>query len=284
MRAPDIDQPGDLLRLYQRHAKKQFGQHFLTDPRILDGLIDEAGLEEGDRVLEIGPGCGTLTWRMMEHGARVLAVELDRDAAAFLEDVLVPRDGLEVIQGDALEQSVDEMLERGEEGPWRCISNLPYNVGTEVFFHLAPRLDRFERLVLMYQREVAKRFVAEPGGDDYGALSITSGLYADVRIVQTLPPGAFTPPPRVHSAAVRFDPIEGTRIPEPDVRERFIQVVRSAFQARRKILPNALAGLGREKSELEAAIEETGLERTIRPGKVSFEQFHELTKQLMATA
>jgi 16S rRNA (adenine1518-N6/adenine1519-N6)-dimethyltransferase len=281
MPEPTIDKPGDLLALYQRHAKKQFGQHFLTDPTILDGLIDEAGVRAGDSVLEVGPGCGTLTWSLLERGAGVRAVELDRDAAAFLTDVLGPGRRLDVMQGDVLDIDVDELLDPIDEEPsWRCVSNLPYNAATEIFFHLAPAFDRFECLVLMFQREVADRFVADVGSDDFGALTLTSRLYADAEVVQTLAPGAFQPPPQVHSSAVRFDPVPGTRIQDPALRARFIEVVRSAFQRRRKILPNALGGLDVEKSEIEAAMERVGLKRTIRPERVDFDGFRALADAL----
>ena len=288
---PTIEKPGDLLGLYQRHAKKQFGQHFLTDPTILEGLIDDAGVQEGDSVLEVGPGCGTLTWSLLERGASVRAVELDRDAASFLAECLQPGRPLDVVQADVLDIDVEDLLDPraesaadestvfGESG-WRCVSNLPYNAATEIFFHLAPAFERFERLVLMFQREVAERFVAEAGSDDFGALTLTSRLYADAEIVQTLPPGAFQPPPRVHSSAVRFDPVPGTRIEDPVLRERFIEVVRCAFQRRRKILPNALGGLDTEKSDIEAAMERVGLKRTIRPERVDFESFAALADAL----
>lgn len=277
---PPIEQPGDLLGLYQRHAKKQFGQHFLTDPHILEALVEAAGVESGDHVLEIGPGCGTLTWTLMDVAAEVVAVEVDRDAVAFLEDVLVARGGLRVVEEDILDCEIDALIDR--ESTWRCVSNLPYNVGTEVFFRLAEHLDCFECLVLMFQREVAQRFVAETGEDDYGVLSLMAHLYADVEIVKSLAPGAFTPAPRVHSAAVRFEPVEGTRIPEPETRRRFRKVVRTAFQMRRKILPNALAGIGVDKATREQLVEEAGLERTVRPERVSFDGFVRLTRAFEA--
>lgn len=291
MDALNIETPGDLARLYQHRTKKQFGQHFLVDPSILDGLIEEAGVGAGDRVLEIGPGCGTLTWRLLEHDADVVAVEIDRDAAEFLRTTLgssEDADRLKVVEGDVLEQDIRELLAESEDGAgeaaekWRSVSNLPYNVGTEVFFRLAEVFDRFERLVLMFQREVANRFVARAGDDDFGRLSLMARLYADAETVMTLPPGAFSPPPKVRSAAVRFDPVEGTRIPDAAVRGRFKRLVSAAFQARRKTLPNALLSTGLEKDRLREAIEDAGLDPRIRPGKVAFEQFEAIAERLPA--
>lgn len=276
-----FETPGELVRRYERSTKKRFGQHFLVDPNILESIADAAGIEQGDDVLEIGPGCGTLTFTMLERGARVLAVELDRDLAAFLREELVPGRDMELVEGDFLDQDVGELLQRAE-GPWKCAANLPYNVATEVFFRLAEVMERFESLALMFQREVAERMVARAGDDDFGVLSLMSRLYADAEVVFTLPPGAFRPPPRVHSAVVRFTPISGTRIPDEGLRKRFKQIVRAAFQTRRKTLPNALKSTGVPKARLKEAIAATGLDLRIRPERVSFEDFVALADQLQA--
>ncbi len=275
-----INQPSDLVRHYRHRAKKRLGQHFLVDPSILDRLIEAAGVEAGDRVLEIGPGCGTLTWSLVEHGAEVTAVEVDDEAVAFLREIPDFADHVEIVEGDILDLEVDEVVPPGS-GPWRCVSNLPYNAATEILFHLAPALDRFEQLVLMFQREVAHRLIAEAGDDEFGRLSLMARLYADIEIVQTLAPGAFTPAPKVHSAAARFTPVPGTRIPDDEVRETFRQLVRSAFSRRRKILPNALGGMDADKDRLEEVIEAVGLERTVRPERVAFQRWVELAERLV---
>ncbi|MFP4596951.1 MAG: 16S rRNA (adenine(1518)-N(6)/adenine(1519)-N(6))-dimethyltransferase RsmA [Persicimonas sp.] len=273
------DTPGELVRRYERHAKKRFGQHFLDDPSILEAIADAADVDEGDRVLEIGPGCGTLTVTLLRRGAKVTAVELDRDLAAFLRDELVPGRDLELVEGDVLDVDLDELVDE-ERAPWKCAANLPYNVATEVFFRLADVMDRFSVLALMFQREVAKRFVARVGDDDYGVLSLMSQLYADSKIVLRLPPGAFRPPPRVHSAVVRFEPVPGTRIPDEELRGVYRHVVRQAFQTRRKTLPNALKSTGVDKSRLKEAIAAVGLDLRVRPERVCFDEFVALAKEL----
>ncbi|WP_168210293.1 16S rRNA (adenine(1518)-N(6)/adenine(1519)-N(6))-dimethyltransferase RsmA [Persicimonas caeni] len=278
-----FDTPGELVRRYEKRTKKQFGQHFLVDPNILHGIAAAADVGEGDRVFEVGPGCGTLTLTMLQRGAKVLAVELDRDLAAFLRENLAPGRDLELVEGDILDQDVGELLshfDEDEKGVWKCAANLPYNVATEVFFRLADVMDRFACLALMFQREVAERFVARAGDDDYGVLSLMSRLYADSEIVMTLPPGAFRPPPRVHSAVVRFEPVPGTRIPDDGLRDNFKRVVRAAFQTRRKTLPNALKSTGVPKPRLKEAISAVGLDLRIRPERVSFEAFEALAREL----
>lgn len=231
------------------------------------------------RVLEIGPGCGTLTWTLLEAGAEVTAVEVDSDAVEFLRTAFDRGEQLRIVEGDFLEMDPTEIL-GGADGAWRCVSNLPYNVATEILFRLAPHFAAFDCLVLMFQREVAQRLVAGAGDESFGRLSLMAQLYAEMEVVQTLAPGAFTPHPKVVSAAVRFDPIPGTRIKDERVRGVFEQVVRAAFSARRKILPNALAGLGLEKSQLEEIIGEVGLKRTVRPERVTFESWVDLARRI----
>lgn len=276
----EFDTPGELVRRYQHHTKKRFGQHFLVDPNILERIADAAGIEAGDHVLEIGPGCGTLTLVMLERGARVTAIEVDRDLAAFLRENLVPGRPLELVESDVLEADLGEIADSGR-APWRCAANLPYNVATEVFFRLADDSERFASMALMFQKEVAERFVAEAGDDDYSVLSLMARLFFDSEIAFTLPGGAFIPPPRVSSAVVRFEPVPGTRIPDLDVRAMFERVVRGAFQKRRKTLPNAMSGIGFPKSQLKDVISAVGLDLRIRPERVEFDEFAELARRLV---
>jgi len=275
----ELETPGELVRRYQHRAKKAFGQHFLVDPTILDGLIDEAGCTEGDSVLEVGAGCGTLTLMLVRREAKVRAVELDSDAAMFLDDVF--SEAVDVVQGDVLEMAPESLMAGADR--WYSVANLPYQVATEVYFHLAPMFDRFERLVWMYQREVAERIVADVGSDEYGGLSLQAQLFAELEIVQTLPPGAFKPPPKVTSAALRIDPIEGTRISDDAQRGMFRRLVRQAFQRRRKIVPNALGDGTFEKSRIEEACRAAGIERTARPEVLGFEDYLALSRKLTSS-
>lgn len=268
--------PGDLYRAYGQRAKKRFGQHFLTDYAILSRVADGADVSSGDRVLEIGPGCGTLTWTLMERGAEVTAVELDRDAADFLEETLVP-EGLNLVRGDVLDTDLDDVL---GDSTWKCVANLPYNVATPITFELLGRGAQFEKLALMYQKEVAERLVAEVGTSAFGSLTLAIRLLADAKMLFTLGAGAFTPPPRVTSAVVAFDPVRGTRIDEEDVRVTFEEAVKAAFLLRRKTLPNALAGGGWDKAAVRSAMESMDVDPRTRPEALGFEGWVELARRL----
>lgn len=263
--------PHELVERYEHAAKKRFGQHFLTDFNILNRMADAADVRAGDHVLEVGPGPGSLTTILMGRGAHVTAVELDRDAADFLEHTLVPQ-GLTLIRGDARRQDY------GDVQGWKCVANLPYNVANEITFELLEL--PFSKLALMYQKEVADRICAHAGDDAYGALSVAMQLRAKVYRAFTLPPGAFRPPPKVHSAVAVFEPIPGTRIPDLEERQRFERVVRGAFSVRRKTLVNGLRTLGLTREAAVAAVVAVGLDENIRPERVDFEGFLALTRAI----
>lgn len=212
----------------------------------------------------------------MDRGADVTAVELDRDAADFLEETLVP-EGLTLIRGDFLEADLDDLL--GDQ-KWKCVANLPYNVATPITLGLLERGEQFEYLALMYQKEVADRLTAEPSTSAYGSLTLAVKLLADTQSLFTLAPGAFTPPPKVKSAVVRLTPVPGTRIKDDAHRSLFEDAVKAAFLLRRKTLPNALAGAGYDKAEVRDAMEAVGLDPRKRPEALGFDEWAALTKQL----
>lgn len=274
---------GELYRAYGVGTKKRFGQHFLIDPAILGAIVDCADLKPGERVLEVGPGCGTLTWTMLERGVEVDAVEVDRDAIAFLKQALEPYFSLRVHGGDALTVDLGAILGVWE-GPWKVVANLPYNVGTEVMFRLFEYGEHIEAMTLMFQREVAQRIVAVPGDSSYGQLSLMAQLYADVELVMTLKAGAFVPPPKVQSAVVQFQILRKTRIEDRELREVFQRVVRVGFQARRKMLTTSLRGLGFGRQVLEAALNEVGLSTKARPEELGFAEFLDLSRVLKRMA
>ncbi|MFW5937946.1 MAG: 16S ribosomal RNA methyltransferase A [Halanaeroarchaeum sp.] len=205
-------------------------QHFLVDDRVLDRIPSYAADFDTSHVLEIGPGTGALTDRLLDVADRVTVVERDGDFARFLRTEFaddVADDRLTVIQGDALEVAVPEYT--------ACISNLPYGVATPVTFRLLPRR---EPAVLMFQSEVADRMAAEPGTDDYGRLSVAAQHYATVEVVEPVPPEAFDPQPAVDSAIVRLTPRDPDyRVPDEDA---FLLLVKAMFTQRRKTVRNAI--------------------------------------------
>ncbi len=255
-------------------AKKSLGQNFLLDLNLTAKIARQAGDLTACDVLEIGPGPGGLTRGLLAEGARrVLAIEKDSRCLPALEEVAAAYPGrLEVINGDAL--LVDPLSHLTP--PIRVAANLPYNVGTELLVRwlTPPEWPPFwQSLTLMFQREVAERIVATPGSKAYGRLALLASWRAEARIVLSLPPEAFTPPPKVSSAVVHLTALPEPRYPaDPKVLER---VVAMAFNQRRKMLRAALKGLG---PDIEDRLIAAGIKPTDRAETVSLEQFCALAR------
>ncbi|SLN29876.1 Ribosomal RNA small subunit methyltransferase A [Roseivivax jejudonensis] len=276
-----IDDLPPLREVIARHglsARKALGQNFLLDLNLTAKIARAAG-DLGNRdVLEVGPGPGGLTRGLLAEGARkVLAVEKDPRCLPALEEIAAAYPGrLEVVEGDALRIDPAAHLDR----PYAVAANLPYNVGTELLVRwLTPASwpPDWSSLTLMFQREVAERIVAAPGSKTYGRLAVLSQWRTDARIVMSLPPGAFTPPPKVSSAVVHLTALPAPRFPaDPKVLER---VVAAAFNQRRKMLRAALKGL---HPDIETMLAEAGLEPTERAEQVPLEKFCALARAFAA--
>jgi len=207
--------------------RKRFGQHFLHDAGVLAKIVAAIDPNPGDRLVEIGPGEGALTRRLLERVERMEAIEIDRDLAARLEGEFPPQ-RLHLLRQDALECDFSVFGEG-----LRIVGNLPYNISTPLLFHLAQYAGRVRDMHFMLQREVVERMVAAPSGADYGRLSVSLQARFRMRKLFTVARGAFRPPPKVESAVVRMVPLdEMLHIDEG--------LLRRAFSARRKTLRNAL--------------------------------------------
>ncbi len=274
-----IDSLPPLREVIARHglrARKALGQNFLLDLNLTARIARQAGDLSQCDVLEVGPGPGGLTRGLLAEGARrVLAVEKDPRCIPALEEIAAACPGrLTVVQGDALEIDPMEWL----RPPVRVVANLPYNVGTELLVRWLrpPRWPPFwESLTLMFQREVAERIVARPGGKAYGRLAILAQWRCDARIVMQLPPGAFTPPPKVASAVVHLTALPAPRFPADG--QILSRVVAAAFNQRRKMLRSSLKTLA---PDIEDRLRAAGIRPTDRAEAVSLERFCALAREL----
>jgi 16S rRNA (adenine1518-N6/adenine1519-N6)-dimethyltransferase len=264
----------EVIATHGLSAKKSLGQNFLLDLNLTAKIARVAGDLSGADVLEVGPGPGGLTRGLLAEGARrVLAVEKDERCLPALAEIAAAYPGrLEVVNADALQLDTATLL----TPPIHVVANLPYNVGTELLIRwlTPPHWPPFwAGLTLMFQREVAERIVARPGDKAYGRLAILTGWKTHARIALTLPPEAFTPPPKVHSAVVHLTPRPEMLFPaEPKVME---EVVARAFNQRRKMLRASLKGI---VPDLEAALAQAGLEPTERAERVDIEGFAALAR------
>ncbi len=256
-------------------ADKRLGQHFLLDPSILRRIAAASGPLGGVAVVEVGPGPGGLTRALLAAGAaRVVAIERDSRFVAHLRELEAESAGrLAVVEGDAL--ALDPFALAGER-PVRIVANLPYNVATPLLFGWFEHLERVEAMVLMFQKEVALRLVAGPGGGDYGRLAVMAQLLCRVERLFDLPPAAFTPPPKVSSSVVRLTPRPDQ--PPPALRRAVARVTQAAFGQRRKMLRQSLRALGDDPAAL---LEAAGVDATRRAESLGLDEFRRLAELLL---
>lgn len=258
--------------LLERHGltpKRSLGQHFLVDPNTARRIVRLAGVEAHDHVLEVGPGLGSLTLALLETGAAVRTVELDRRVAAALAEVTADR--CEVVVGDALEVDLEALA---APGPTRLVANLPYNVAVPVVLRVLESAPSVRHVFVMVQTEVAERLTAIPGSRAYGAVSVRVAYHASARLAGAVPRTVFLPMPNVDSSLVALERrAEPAVNPAEVTEERLFEVVGAAFAHRRKMLRRTLGGLVDA-----AAYERAGVEPTDRPEQLSVEQFGRLAK------
>ena len=280
---PFLADPQKTKELLARHdflIKKGYGQNFLIDASVPEGIAAAAGLGPEDTVLEIGPGIGTLTQYLSAEAGRVIAVEIDRKLEPVLADSLRGFDNVTVVWGDILKQDIPRLLaEHGITPPVKVVANLPYYITSPILMALLKQGDLFSSLTVMVQAEVGERMAAAPGTKEYGYLSVSVQYYAQPRIVLSVPPHAFQPQPKVSSAVVCLEALNG---PAAQCRNAdfLFATAKAAFLQRRKTLANALAGyvpLGVSREQAEKALTAMGLDPRIRGERLSLAQFAALS-------
>lgn len=264
--------------------KKALGQNFLTDRTVLSRIVETVAVSPGDRVLEVGPGRGALTRLLVERGARVVAVELDRDLVPLLEAELADKGNAEVVQADILAVDLGDLLESRAEGKWKVAANLPYNISSQVLLKFIDHRRLFSRLVLMLQREVGERLIAPPACKEYGILTLFCRLHFDVSREFIVKPGSFYPVPKVDSVVLRFEPLPAPRVEVGD-EAFFRRVVKAAFGQRRKTLWNCLKGAGLVAGDelLSEALGRCGIDGGRRGETLSLDEFAVLSRALLAS-
>jgi 16S rRNA (adenine1518-N6/adenine1519-N6)-dimethyltransferase len=243
---------------------KRFGQHFLDDRAALEDIADAARAGPDDLVIEIGPGRGALTELLLERAGRVTVIEIDRQLATLLRERYRGNPRVTVVEGDVLEVKFADVA----DGPFIVVGNVPYYITTPILFH-ALKAPLPQRCVFLVQREVAERIVATPGSREYGALSVNVQAIARSEIVRAVPPGAFSPPPRVDSSVVRISPLDEPIIPVDELDE-FRTFVLAVFGMRRKQIANVLRSTRRlSLDEANKILANEGIDPQARPETLS---------------
>lgn len=262
-----------ILHRFKLRADKKLGQNFLIDEDIVRRIVAAAELTADDTVLEVGPGIGTLTQGLAESGASVVAVELDKRLLPVLAAMLEGYDNVRIVSGDILQVDIMREVDAPE---FKVCANLPYYITTPIIFALLEKRLPMERLVAMVQKEVAERMAAQPGGKDYGALSVAIQYYTEPEIAFIVPPSSFIPAPAVDSAVIVC---KRRRQPPVEVCDEalFFRVVKAAFSLRRKMLSNSLKNMGVTGEQAGRWLELAGIDGRRRAETLSLEEFARLT-------
>lgn len=272
----------ELIRAHHFSVQKKFGQNFLVDDHILDGIVQAAKITEQDTVLEIGPGMGSLTQPLLEAAEQVIAVEVDPLLIPILKENLKSYPNLKLIHGDILKLDLKELLPEGKRA--KVVANLPYYITTPIVMQLLEQQERIESITVMVQKEVAQRMKEGPGTKAYGALSLAVQYYAEPELVMTVSRHCFLPKPDVDSAVIRlriYAPEDRpVRVKDPDF---MFRLIRAAFNQRRKTLLNALqndAGTKIPKEKTSEALAKMGKAETIRGETLTLSEFGMLSDLL----
>ena len=274
----------NILKKYDFHIQKKYGQNFLIDTHVLEKIVNAAGITNEDFVLEIGPGIGTMTQYLCENAKKVMAVEIDRKLIPILEDTLSVYDNVMVINEDILKLDIARVAQEYNGGkPIKVVANLPYYITTPIIMELFESHVPLESVTVMVQKEVAERMQSEPGCKEYGALSLAVQYYAKAEVVANVPPNCFIPRPNVGSAVIRLTCHKENLVEVADEKFMF-RIIRASFNQRRKTLQNSLgndAALPVTKEEVAKALEQMGLSASIRGERLSLQEFAALSNLLI---
>lgn len=276
MENPDVRQ---ILQKYGFDFKKSLGQNFLTDRGLLRAIVRDAGVTEGDTVVEIGTGAGTLTAELAAAAGKVIGFDVDRALEPVLKETLSGKDNTEIVFRDVLKMKDEEIFAlSGKE--YKVVANIPYYITTPLVMRFMECSVPPASMTLTVQKEVAERIVAAPGTPEYGALSVTVRLRSDPKITRTVPRQLFRPVPKVDSAVVRFDIFE--KFPGVDI-AAVSRLARAGFGMRRKTLVNNIAVLtGAEKAAVERAVTAAGFDPKVRGENLSAADYVSLYGILIA--
>ena len=258
-----------ICKRFDIKMSKKLGQNFLIKRGIVDEIVHAAELTPGEPVLEVGPGIGTLTQGLAQSGADVTAIELDRRLLEVLDTTLASYDNVRIVHGDVLKLDVPTIM---NHKPFKVVANLPYYITTPIIMSLLESKLPIERLVVMVQKEVALRMVAQPGTKDYGALSVAVQYYTEPDIVLDVPPKSFLPAPAVTSSVIRC--VLRDKPPVDVIDEKlFFRVVKAGFAQRRKIFSNTMKTTGLSKDRIEELLAKANIDGQRRGETFTLQEF-----------
>jgi 16S rRNA (adenine1518-N6/adenine1519-N6)-dimethyltransferase len=272
----------EIINRYDFAFKKNFGQNFLVDERVLNKIISAADITEDDTVLEVGPGIGTLTQALARAAGKVIAVEIDKTLVPILGEVLSDFDNIEIINEDILKVDVAAIAEANGGKPLKLVANLPYYITTPIIMGILEKKLPVESITVMIQKEVAMRMQASPSTKDYGALSLAVQYYCEPYLVANVPQNCFMPRPNVDSAVIKLTPHKNPPV-QAENEELMFKLIKTAFSQRRKTLLNCIFNSGEwgmSKEEIASFLTENGFDERIRGEKLTLSDFARLSDVL----
>lgn len=272
----------DIIHRHGFRFSKSLGQNFLIDGNVIDSICTKAEITEEDKVLEVGPGIGTLTQELCERAGKVVAIEIDKNLLPILDETLASYKNVEIVQGDVLKIDLHSLFkDKLSEGKVKVVANLPYYITTPIVMRLLEERLSIDKIVVMVQKEVAQRMMASPGKKDYGALSVAVQYYSDANIIVNVPSNVFIPRPNVDSAVIMLDVYDKPRV-EVKNEKIFFNVVKAAFGKRRKTLLNALSSsnLNMTKEAVKEALIMSNIDPIRRGETLTIEEFATLADNI----
>ena len=271
-----------LMKKYNISANKDLGQNFLIDDNVIENIVEAAEINEKDFVIEIGPGLGTLTSRLVEKAGKVIAIELDKKMLQILNDRFALYNNFSLINEDVLKVNLNDLIQQENTQNYtvKIVANLPYYITTPIVMKLLEEKLNIESITVMIQKEVADRLTETPGGKNTGAITYCVYYYAEAQEVLTVPNTSFVPEPKVNSEVIKLNIRKEPPVVLKD-EKMFFKVVKASFMQRRKTLLNGLTNAGiASKEKLKEILQELNLSENVRGESLSIEQFAEISNKL----
>ncbi len=268
-----------IIKKYEFNFKKNFGQNFLVDERVLDKIIAAADIGENDLVIEVGPGIGTLTQAMAKKAGKVISVEIDKTLVPILKELLEDYNNIEIINEDILKVDINELIAKHKGMNVKMVANLPYNITTPIIMNILEKHIPMDSLTVMIQKEVAYRMNAKPSTKDYGSLSLVAQYYCEPYLVANVPQNCFMPRPNVDSAVIKLNILDKPPV-NVNNEEFMFEFIKAAFSQRRKTLVNCLSSNGTvkmTKEEIGNILNSLGYDERVRGESLSLEDYAKLT-------
>ena len=266
-----------ILKKYGLRANKKLGQNFLINEEIINQIIEKADVNKNDTIIEIGPGLGSLTAKLLENANKVIAIELDSNMSNILKERFCLYDNFELIENDVLKVNLNEISEKYESV--KVVANLPYYITTPIIMKLLEERLKLKSITVMVQKEVGERFCAVPNSKEYGAITISINYYTKPEIIIDVPKENFEPMSEVDSCVIKLDV---RNVPPVELKNEkdFFNLIKAGFSQRRKTINNSLASMGISKEKIKNVLEKLGIDSKLRAENLTMEQFADISNNM----